>query len=65
MEKQDFIKECNRQMANITDPKRRAAKRCYDGKESYIARTTRAKVAKVKLQKAKEKEARDNAKSKL
>ena len=65
MKKEDFINECNKQMANITDPKRRAAKECRTGRDLYILRNNKAKVKAAKERQAKEKEARDNAKSKL
>ena len=63
MTKQDFINECNKQMANITDPKRRAAKECRDGRDLYILRRNKAAEKVVKERKAKEQKAREDAKS--
>jgi hypothetical protein len=42
--KEEFIEECNRKMANITDPKRRAALRCKRGARKYKARELKAKT---------------------
>ena len=35
MTKDEFIKKCNEQMANICDPKRQASNRCKKGAKRY------------------------------
>ena len=49
--KETFIEACNKQMANITDPKRVAARRCRAGMKAYKLRERRAKTAKAKERK--------------
>ncbi len=61
MTKQDFIAECNRQMANITNPKRQSSERCRRNMKAYKAREIRA-ILKRKL---KEQEARKDARAKV
>lgn len=58
MDKQSFIAECTRQMANITDPKRQSSNRCRKNGTAWQNRIHRA-VMKRKL---KEQEAREDAK---
>lgn len=61
MKKQEFIKRCNAIMANITDPKRRAANRCVTNKKAYKLREVRD-IMKRKLA---EQKVKQDAKSKL
>jgi len=61
MTKQDFITECNRQMTNITNPKRQSSERCRANAKSYKARQARAIV----IRKLAEQKAKQDAKSKL
>ena len=58
MTKQDFIKECNRQMANITDPKRQSSTNCRANKKAYKFR----EIRKIMNRKKAEKKAKDDAK---
>ena len=61
MDKEQFIAECNRQMANITNPKRQASEGCRKKMKAYKAREIRT----ILKRKVKEQEARKDAKSKL
>ena len=46
MTKEEFIEACNKQMKNITDPKRVAARCCRAGAKSYAILKRKAEMKK-------------------
>jgi len=48
MTKDEFIKKCNEQMANICDPERQASNRCRRGAKKYKIRERKAKMKNKK-----------------